>query len=111
MYLKGNSKTGNAQVDKDGNALGNVVPSEIGEKMYKNYEENLYGAEQQEASYKRVKQPVEVAGEETKEGGLSKSAKKSQKIFNKLDESIENKKVISEMEKMKKLINYNQKTQ
>ena len=111
MYLKGNSKTGNAQVDKDGNALGNVVPSEIGEKMYKNYKENLYGAEQQEASYKRVKQPVEVAGEETKEGGLSKSAKKSKEIFNKLDESIENKKIISDMEKMKNLINYNQKTQ
>ena len=71
-YLKGDSTTGNAQVDEDGNALGNVVPSEVGEKFFKNYKENLYGAEQQEASYKRVKQPVEVAGEETQEGALSK---------------------------------------
>jgi len=110
-YLKGDSTTGNAQVDEDGNALGNVVPSEVGEKFFKNYKENLYGAEQQEASYKRVKQPVEVAGEETQEGTLGKSAAKSQKIFDKLDESVENKKVISDMEKMKKLFNYNQRTQ
>lgn len=111
MYLKGNSKTGNAQVDEDGNALGNVVPSKTGEKMFKNYKENLYGAEQQEASYKRVKQPVEVAGEETQEGGLTKSSQKSQKIFDKLGESLEDKKIISDMEKMKKLIGYNQRTQ
>ena len=32
-------------------------------------------------------------------------------IFNKLEESVENKKVISEMEKMKNLIGYNRKTQ
>lgn len=110
-YLKGDSTTGNAQVDEEGNALGNVVPSEVGEKFYKNYKDNLYGAEQAEASYKRQPQPVEVAGEETQEGGLSKSAKKSQKIFDKLDESTQNKKVINDMEKMKKLINYGQKTQ
>jgi len=112
-YLKGHSTTGNAQVDEDGNALGNVVPSELGEKFYKNYKENLYGAEQMDASYKRQAQPVEVAGEEKSEGNLKslKSAKKSQKIFNELEESVENKKVISEMEKMKNLIGYNRKTQ
>jgi len=112
-YLKGHSTTGNAQVDEDGNALGNVVPSEVGEKFYKNYKENLYGAEQMDASYKRQAQPVEVAGEEKSEGNLKslKSAKKSQKIFNELEESVENKKVISEMEKMKNLIGYNRKTQ
>ncbi len=49
-YLKGHKTTGNAQVDEDGNALGNVVPSEVGEKFYKNYEENLYGQEQADAS-------------------------------------------------------------
>ena len=111
MYLKGDSKTGNAQKDKDGKDLGNAVSSKVGDKFQKNYDENLYGAEQQEASYKRVKQPVEIAGEETQEGSLSKSAAKSQKIFDKLDESVENKKVISDMEKMKKLFNYNQRTQ
>ena len=34
-YLDGSSETGNAQVDKDGNPLGNVVPSELGEKIKK----------------------------------------------------------------------------
>jgi len=112
-YLKGHSTTGNAQVDEEGNGLGNVVPSEVGEKFYKNYEENLYGAEQADASYKRQSQPVEVAGEEKSEGNLKslKSAKKSQQIFDKLEESVENKKVITEMEKMKNLIGYNRKTQ
>lgn len=116
MYLKGNSKTGNAVKDKDGKALGNVVPSEVGEKFMKNYKDNLYGAEQQNASYKRVNQPVDVAGE-TKETGSLKKAKsstdKSSKIFNQL-ESVDTKKskVISEeMSKMKNLISYNRKTQ
>jgi hypothetical protein len=115
MYLKGDSKTGNAQVDKSGKALGNVVPSKVGERFKKNYDDNLYGAEQMEVSYKRYPQPVDVAGEKTKSGNLKnlKGAAKSQKIMNKLGES-ENKKtqVISEeMEKMKKLISYNKKTQ
>ena len=110
-YLKGDSTTGNAQVDEDGNALGNVVPSEVGEKFFKNYKDNLYGAEQMNASYKRVKQPVEVAGEETQDGPLKKSTEKAQKIFNDLQESKQTKKVISDLEKMKKLIDYNQKTQ
>ena len=34
-YLDGSSETGNAQVDKDGTPLGNVVPSELGEKIKK----------------------------------------------------------------------------
>ena len=111
MYLKGNSKTGNAQKDEEGNDLGNVVSSEVGDKFFENYKENLYGAEQQEASYKRVSQPVDVAGEETQEGHLSKFAKKSKEIFDKLDESVNSKKVVNDVEKMKKLFNYNQRTQ
>ena len=107
-YLKGDSTTGNAQVDEDGNALGNVVPSETGEKFYKNYEENLYGAEQRDASYKRVPQPVEMAGEGKTKGGLPKS----QKIFDKLQsESVKNKKVLNDIETMKSMINYGKKTQ
>ena len=109
-YLKGHSTTGNAQVDEDGNALGNVVPSEVGEKFYKNYEDNLYGAEQMNASYKRQPAPVDIAGSEKSNGNL-KSLKATQQIFNKLEESVENKKVISDMEKMKNLIDYNRKTQ
>tara|TARA_R110000803_G_scaffold94178_1_gene161734 strand:+ start:39 stop:1271 length:1233 start_codon:yes stop_codon:yes gene_type:complete len=34
-YLEGSAETGNAQTDKDGNPLGNVVPSDLGEKMLK----------------------------------------------------------------------------
>jgi len=109
-YLKGHSTTGNAQVDEDGNALGNVVPSEVGEKFYKNYKDNLYGAEQMNASYKRQPAPVDIAGSEKSNGNL-KSLKATQQIFNKLEESVENKKVISDMEKMKNLIDYNRKTQ
>jgi len=114
--IKGSSKTGNAQTDEDGNALGNVVPSELGEKMYKNYKDNVYGAEQMNASYKRYPQPVDQAGESTEEGDLAlkKGAKKSQEIFQKLGESKENKqeKLISEeIQKMKSLVDYNKKTQ
>lgn len=117
MNIKGSSKTGNAQVDKDGKALGNVVPTKTGERMYKNYQDNLYGAEQLEASYKRQSQPVEVAGETTVKGGLKRKGKtssvdKANKILTKLGESTENestKLLNEEMETMKKLIGYGYK--
>jgi hypothetical protein len=113
MYLKGNKLTGNAEVDDEGNALGNVVPSKLGEKMYKNYKDNLYGAEQSEASYKRQSQPVEVAGKVTQKGRLkSSSAAKAQKVMDNVEESISNEKnslLNEEMKNMKKLINYGYK--
>jgi hypothetical protein len=116
MYLKGNRLTGNAQVDDEGNPLGNVVPSKLGEKMYKNYEDNLYGAEQLEASYKRQSQPVDIAGEVTQKGKLkskkSSSAAKAQKVLDNVSESITNEKSLllnEEMENMKKLIGYQYK--
>jgi hypothetical protein len=116
MYLKGNKLTGNAELDEDGNPLGNVVPSKLGEKMYKNYKDNLYGAEQLEASYKRQSQPVDIAGEVTQKGGLkgkkSSSAAKAQKVLDNVDESISNEKkslLNEEMETMKKLIGYGYK--
>ena len=34
-YLDGSSETGNAQVDKEGTPLGNVVPNKLGEKIKK----------------------------------------------------------------------------
>lgn len=113
--LKGSSKTGNAQVDSDGKALGNVVPSKVGDKFFKNFKDNVYGAEQMTASYKRYPQPVDQAGESTEQGALNlkKGAAKSQKIMNQL-ETIENKneKIISEeINRMKKIVDYNQKTQ
>ena len=118
MYLKGSSKTGNAQVDEEGNALGNVVPTKTGEKFYKNYEENIYGAEQADASYKRQTQPVEEAGEKTVKGGLKKkgsktsSIQKADNILNNLGESTISEKtnlLNEEMENMKKLIGYQYK--
>jgi len=115
MYLKGNSKTGNAEVDENGKPLGNVVPSKVGERFKKNYDDNLYGAEQMGASYKRYPQPVDVAGEKKQTGSLKKSKgiDKAQKVLDKVDESIlkEEKKVITEMEKIKNLFSYKKKTQ
>ena len=110
-YLKGHRTTGNAQVDDDGNALGNVVPSKVGEKFKKNYDDNLYGKEQMDASYKRYPQDtIEVSGDVTKKGSM-KGKKTAQSVLNAVEESTEDKKVISEMEKIKNLIGYNQKTQ
>jgi len=119
--LKGDSMFGNAVTDKDGKALGNVVPSKVGDRFKKNYDENLYGVEQMKASYKRQPQPVEVEGGGTKGSLKSKkgadkpsSIAKASKILNSLDESKENKKeklVNEEMSKMKNLISYSRKTQ
>ena len=114
--LVGSSKTGNAQVDKDGNALGNVVPSKVGEKFLKNFKDNLYGQEQMDASYKRQPQPVDQAGENTERGTLkSKRGKKtSQSVLNKLDESVDEKQTLKlneEFDRIQQLMGYQQKTQ
>jgi hypothetical protein len=117
-YLKGDKTTGNAQVDEDGNAYGNVVPSKVGEKFKKNYDDNLYGAEQMNGSYKRQPQDVlDVSGEKTSKGSLqklrNKSAKKATSVLNKVDESVKNDTPIlnEEFSKMKHLMGYNKKTQ
>jgi hypothetical protein len=113
-YLEGDSSTGNSQ------EYGNAVASDTGKKFMKNYKENLYGAEQADASYKRQPQPVDLAGDDTSDGSLSTkrgrkktSAQKAQDILNQL-ESVDEKKgtlIKEDMEKMKKLFSYNQKTQ
>jgi hypothetical protein len=110
-YIKGDKTTGNSS------EYANAVKTNVGDKFYKNYEDNLYGAEQLEASYKRQNQPVDIAGENKSKGNLKSiknSKNKTQKIFDKLGESkeIENKTMVNEeMDKMKKLIGYNEKTQ
>lgn len=112
-HLKGHSTMGNAEVDSDGKALGNVVPSKVGEKFYKNYKDNVYGNEQMKASYKRYPMPVEQEGEEKTSGSLAdmKKTSKGTNVLNKLSESKESEKVTSEMDKMKKLMSYSKKTQ
>ena len=114
--IKGDSKNGNAVTGSDGKALGNVSKrsEKVGERFKKNFDENLYGAEQMNVSYKRQSQPVDVAGENRQSGGLKKgSTAKAQKIMNQLESKEDKKsKIISEeMEKMKNLIGYNRKTQ
>jgi hypothetical protein len=114
--LKGSSKNGNAVTDGKGGALGNVSKrsEKVGARFKKNFDDNLYGAEQQNVSYKRQSQPVDIAGDKRQSGGLKKSsATKAQKIMNQLESKEEKKsKIISEeMDKMKNLIGYNRKTQ
>ena len=116
--IKGDSKNGNAITGKDGKALGNVSKrsEKTGERFKKNFDENLYGAEQMNVSYKRQSQPVDIAGEKKESGKLNSkktSTQKAQKIMNQL-ESVESKttKIITEdLEKMRNLISYNRKTQ
>ena len=114
--IKGDSKNGNAITGKDGKALGNVSKrsEKVGERFKKNFDENLYGAEQMNVSYKRQSQPVDIAGDKKQSGGLKKnSTAKAEKIMNQL-ESTEDKKakiVSEEMNKMKNLISYDRKTQ
>jgi hypothetical protein len=113
-YLEGDSSTGNSQ------EYANAVPSETGKKFMKNYKENLYGAEQADASYKRQPQPVDLAGDDTSDGSLGSkrgrkktSAQKAQDILTQL-ESVDQKKselVKEDMLKMKNLFSYNKKTQ
>ena len=114
--IKGDAKNGNAITGSDGKALGNVSKrsEKTGERFKKNFEENLYGAEQQKGSYKRQSQPVDVAGDKRQGGALKdSSANKAQKIMNQLESTEDkNTKVIAEeMDKMKNLIGYNRKTQ
>jgi hypothetical protein len=115
-YLKGDSTTGNAITDKEGKALGNVSKgsTKVGERFKKNFDDNLYGAEQMNVSYKRQPQPVDIAGDKKQSGGLKKSSTaKAEKIMNQL-ESTEDKKtkiIAEEMNKMKNLIGYDRKTQ
>lgn len=112
-YLEGDSSTGNSQ------EAGNAVPSEVGKKFMKNYKENLYGAEQADASYKRQPQPVDLAGEETSSGNLKSkrgkktSAQKAQDILTQLESTDEkkDKMILEDLNKMKHLLGYNKKTQ
>ena len=116
-HLKGDSTMGNAVKDKDGKALGNVVPSEVGDRFMKNFEDNLYGAEQMNVSYKRQPQPVDVNGTDKMTGSLKSirkgSTAKANKIMNQLESTEDNNGSLikEDMQKMMKLMSYNKKTQ
>jgi hypothetical protein len=97
--LVGTSKTGNNP------EWANAVKTEVGEKVNKKRIKNAYQKEKQK-SYNRYTQPVDEAGEHEGEASLDK-------MFAKL-ESVEEKKsgkINEDIEKMKNLISYNQKTQ
>jgi hypothetical protein len=96
--IEGSSMTGNSP------EYANAEDTGYGKKLNKRRKENLYNQEKRQ-SYKRVKQPVDVAGENTKSGKLNK-------MFKNLGESTEEKEVLSEeMVRMKEMIGYNKKTQ
>ena len=90
-YLSGSQETGNAQVDEDGNDLGNVVSSELGEKIEKKIKRKREKIETQKSHMRNAR-------------GYSPDVQKTVK------ESI-NEDVKSDMTKIKKLFNYNKKTQ
>lgn len=97
--IKGTSKTGNNPT------WANAVETELGEKINKKREANLYGIEKKKGSYKRVTQPVDEAGEGDGEKSIDK-------MFMKLESKSQKNNVIAEeMSKMKNLIEYNRKTQ
>jgi hypothetical protein len=117
--IKGDVKNGNAVTGKDGKALGNVSKrsEKVGDRFKKNYDENLYGAEQMNGTYKKTIAPVDIAGGKKQSGSLKSikggSTGKANKIMSQL-ESTEAKatKIINEdLQKMKNLISYNRKTQ
>ena len=85
--LTGDSTQGNAQVDEDGNPLGNVVPTETGEKFNKTRERQGLNKEKKKG-YNTFPQKVE----QVKESMISES-------------------VQSDMDKMRHLVLYSKKTQ
>ena len=88
-YLEGSAETGNAQTDEDGEALGNVVPSDLGEKIAK--------------SAKRRKEKIEAnKASMTNLRGYTPDVQKVKQVKEGVSEDMEN---------MKKLWNYHKKTQ
>jgi hypothetical protein len=96
--IKGSSRTGNSP------KYANAVETELGEKIVKKHKDNLYKKEK-DKSYNRVKQPVDVAGQDKKSGKLDD-------MFKKLGESeIDEKQnlINEEMNRMKNLLSYTNK--
>jgi len=88
-YLEGSTETGNAQTDKDGNGLGNVVPTDTGTKMMKSAERRKEKIAQEKASMTNLR-------------GYTPDVQKVKQV----KEGTE-----TDMDKMKKLWSYNKNTQ
>lgn len=88
-YLEGSQETGNAQKDAEGEALGNVVPSDLGEKMLKSKKRRAEKIADQKASMSNLR-------------GITPDVQKVKQV--KEDVNVD-------VESMKKLWNYNKKTQ
>lgn len=97
--IEGSSMTGN---NPD---WANAVKTDLGKKINEKRKKNLYGKEK-DKSYRRVTQPVDVAGENS-------DSKSLDSIFNKLKESTDKKDIMvnEELNKIKNILNYNKKTQ
>lgn len=97
--IEGSSETGNNPT------WANAVETDLGKKVNEKRKKALYDKEKQR-SYKRVKQPVDQAGESSGEKTLDK-------MFSQLESTeSKNEKLISEeFNKMKHLMGYNKKTQ
>lgn len=97
--IEGSSKTGNSS------EYANAVETELGKKINQKRKKNMFSQEKKN-SYKKSAQP-------TKSSEESKGQKDSDKLYAKL-ESTEDKKhkiVMEQIQKMKNLFSYNQKTQ
>jgi len=88
-YLEGSSETGNAQTDEDGEALGNVVPSKLGEKIKKSVERRKEKIAQEKASMTNLR-------------GFTPDVQKVVQVKEEVSEDVQ---------EMKKLWNYNKITQ
>ena len=88
-YLEGSSDTGNAQTDEDGEALGNVVPSKLGEKIKKSVERRKEKIAKQKASMTNLR-------------GITPDVQKVVQVKEEVSEDVES---------MKKLWNYKKITQ
>jgi len=102
--IEGSSRTGNSQ------EYANAVPTDVNKKRNEIRKNNLLGALKRQA-YNKSPQPTheDEAGEMVPSNTNPKSNAKVNKIM--ATESIEDKKILNEMEKMKNLIGYNRKTQ
>jgi hypothetical protein len=98
--IKGSSRTGNNP------EWANAVETELGEKIVKKKDKNLYGTEKRKNSYKRQTQPIDTAGEHEGEKTIDDMFTKLESVKEKKD------KVLNEqISKMKNIIGYNKTTQ